>query len=128
MLILLDTHAFLWAAGDPSRLSDTAAEAFVSTENTLLLSAVSIWETAINLSLGKLSMQRPLAEIVDLAHAEQGIRLLPIEPRHALGVELLPLHHRDPFDRLLVAQARCENATIMTRDPSFAAYDVECMW
>jgi PIN domain nuclease of toxin-antitoxin system len=128
MLILLDTHAFLWAAGDPSRLSTTAAQAFLSSENSVMLSAASIWETAIKLSLGKLTVQRPLAEVVDLARTEQGIRLLPIGPRHALEVESLPMHHRDPFDRLLIAQARCENATIMTRDPAFAAYDVDRLW
>lgn len=125
MKILLDTHCWLWMLVTPQRLSDSALELVGSEENELYLSAASSWEITIKWSLGKLPLPVPPSEYVPSRMAAVGVLGLPIEHSHALEVGTLPPLHRDPFDRLLIAQARVEQMFVLTADPQFKAYDVE---
>lgn len=125
---LLDTHAFLWLAGDDDRLSDRVRELALDTSNQLSLSVASIWELAIKASLGKLRLDVGLGELVESQKAALGLTLWRIEAAHALEVETLEYHHRDPFDRLLVAQARVERIVIVSRDRRLDDYGVERVW
>jgi len=121
--LLLDTHVFLWLQTDPERLGDQLP--LVEDESTeLLLSAVSSWEIAIKYQLGKLPLPAPPESYVpDRMHAI-GAQPLAVEHAHALAVASLPTLHRDPFDRLLVAQAALLGLTIMTADPAVALYPI----
>lgn len=123
MKLLLDTHAFLWWIGDDRRLPGRV-RARIAAEGDVLVSAVTIWEMAIKVAVGKLELPG-----VDLAHLDElitacGFRELHVTAKHATGVATLPLHHADPFDRLLLAQARIEKATFVSADPAVAAYGV----
>jgi PIN domain nuclease of toxin-antitoxin system len=120
MRILLDTHALLWSLGQPDTLTSEARLAIEDGRNEVLVSAVSAWEVAIKRAIGKLDVIGDLAAEIAAA-AFVG---LPITIAHALATGALPPHHRDPFDRMLIAQAQIEGLTIATRDPRFAAYDV----
>lgn len=124
MKLLLDTHCWLWSLAEPERLSPEARRLLVSRRNTVYLSAASAWEVAIKYALGKLSLPEPPSTYVPSRMAAQGLEPLPISHSHALQVASLPMHHRDPFDRLLVAQALVERLTILTADPSFGLYSV----
>jgi PIN domain nuclease of toxin-antitoxin system len=119
--LLLDTHALIWALANPDRLSPQAAEAIRAEANDVFVSIVSPWEIAIKKSLGKLRAPDDLQVQLD----EKRFELLPISLRHT---ESLPRHHGDPFDRMLIAQARVEGLSIVTADPSFAGYDVTVVW
>ncbi len=124
MKLLPDTHAVLWwLAGDP-RFGARAAHELVSGRNQVLLSAVVIWEVAIKRGLGKLDAPENLVDTL----VQAGARPLSISLEHAAAVETLPLRHRDPFDRLLIAQAQIEQATLVSRDPYFPEYDVPLIW
>lgn len=123
MRLLLDSHAFLWWLGDDSRLGTRARAAIASRGNQVHVSAASIWEIAIKTSLRKLSVgDAP----VDLAESigRCGFVELAVNARHAEAVRALPFHHADPFDRLLVAQARIEGLALVTADALVARYDV----
>lgn len=120
MNLLLDTHALLWWLDDPSRLSQPAQDAIRDPRNTVYLSAVVAWEIAIKLAIGKLSVNGDIAQ----ALAATQFRQLPVTVDHALTVQRLPLHHRDPFDRMLIAQANLEGLTFVSRDPWVANYQV----
>jgi PIN domain nuclease of toxin-antitoxin system len=116
--LLLDTHALLWwLAGDGLR--PNAAAAVGDPRNTVLVSAVSVWEVGIKGALGKVTIDGDLLESIRAT----GFEALPITFDHAHAAGALPLHHRDPFDRMLVAQATVEAATLVTRDPAIAAYE-----
>lgn len=128
MRILLDTHAFLWTAGDSPELGRKAKRVYLDQKTQPLLSIASVWEMAIKSSLGKLRLDVPIEDLVVQAVEEQGIGLLPIELPHVIGVETLPFLHRDPFDRLLVAQALAEKLPIMSADEVFGRYGVERIW
>ncbi|MGI8523969.1 MAG: type II toxin-antitoxin system VapC family toxin [Nocardioides sp.] len=119
MRLLLDTHVVLWELNGSRTLSRVAEEA-LDRATELLFSTVSFAEIGIKASVGKLTVPPGLARRVQ----GLGVRILPLESTHGLAVAELPLHHRDPFDRLLVAQAQCEQLTIVTSDPRLAAYDV----
>jgi PIN domain nuclease of toxin-antitoxin system len=123
--VLLDTNAMLWLLAADARLSSPALDAIRATSARLVVSAVSLWEVAIKRSLGKLSAPADLAR--RLAALRQ-VELLPISPLHAEAVGELPWHHRDPFDRLLVAQALAEGLTVVSSDPVLAQYGVEVIW
>jgi PIN domain nuclease of toxin-antitoxin system len=97
-------------------------------KNTLLLSVGSTWEMQIKIQLGKLKLSLSLAELVESQQRVNNFAILPITLEHILGLEELPLHHKDPFDRLLIAQAKIEGATLITRDPIFANYAVKVVW
>ena len=124
MRLLLDTHVLIWALADPDRLSPSAAEAIQAEANDVCVSIVSPWEIAIKKSLGKLRAPDDLQAQLD----EKGFELLPISLRHTASLESLPHHHGDPFDRMLITQARVERLPIVTADPSFAGYDVKVVW
>jgi len=126
--LLLDTHTFLWWAADASELSDTARKAISDSGNECFLSIASCWEMAIKSSLGKLRLTKPVERFVNDLITENGFRLLAIELRHATKVEALPFHHRDPFDRILLAQAITEKLTIVSADSMFSSYGVKLLW
>jgi PIN domain nuclease of toxin-antitoxin system len=118
--LLLDTHALLWALGEPDELEDAARRAIVDPGNSVLVSAASAWEISIKASLGRLEAPRDLADQLAAAHFEP----LPITISHSLAAGSLPRRHADPFDRMLVSQAQIEGLTLVTRDERLAAYGV----
>lgn len=121
MRLLLDTHILLWAASAPHRLPGTFRERIESPDNEVLFSAASIWELAIKSGLGRIALPMPV-EAFFQSLEDHGFRELPMTAMHAAGVEHLPDHHRDPFDRLLVAQAIAEPARLLTADRALASY------
>jgi PIN domain nuclease of toxin-antitoxin system len=126
MKVPLDTHAFIWWDSDPTKLSPQARAACQDRANLVLLSVASVWEMQIKLQLGKLHLRLPLAEVV----AEQqtnDIQVLLIALGHVLARHDLPAHHRDPFDRLLIAQANAEEAVLISHDPVFTHYPVKLL-
>ena len=125
MNVLVDTHVWIWSLADPSRLSAESRSLLSSSRNVIYLSAASAWELAIKAALGKIELPEPVETYVPTRMARQGITALPITHAHALRVSALPPHHRDPFDRLLVAQALVERLPILTADTAFDRYDVE---
>lgn len=126
--ILIDTHCWLWANMTPEMLSHSAADLIADRENAFVLSAVSALEIAIKSALGKLDLPAPAEEYVPMRLESLAMKALPVYLQHSLRVGELPQHHRDPFDRLLVAQAQIENLPIMTADPEIAQYDVQIIW
>lgn len=127
MRILLDTQVWLWMLMSPDRLSDRGRSLVEDPSTDLLLSAASTWEIAIKASLGKLELPGPPEVVVPEMIATSQVTPLPILPTHTLRVAALPRHHRDPFDRLLVAQAQLEAVPILTADARIGAYDVEVL-
>jgi PIN domain nuclease of toxin-antitoxin system len=127
MRVLLDTHAIIWHVGLHSSLSEKAVFAIENPLNQVYISTVSLWEMALKISLRKLTLRRSVREIMATCQAAGAI-LLPVMPEHALAVETLPWHHRDPFDRMLIAQAAYEDLTLVTQDAKFAGYSVPCLW
>lgn len=126
--ILLDTHIWLWWFLKPARVSAQAVRAMEDPETTVLFSAASSWEIAIKFALKKLKLPEPPGRYIPARLEQAAMTPLPVEHAHALHVAELPLHHRDPFDRLLIAQARLERATLVTADPRFLLYDVDVLW
>jgi PIN domain nuclease of toxin-antitoxin system len=124
MKVLLDTHTFLWWITDDPQLSMGARETMEDPDNELFLSAASGWEIAIKARLGKLKLPDDLQGFVSEQLRINAIQVLPIQMAHALRVYTLPDHHRDPFDRLLVAQSQLEQLPILTDDPQIAQYSV----
>ena len=125
MSILIDTHVFLWAAGVGRRLSASAKTLLQDPEEPIFFSAASAWEIAIKWSRGRLELPGPPADIVNSIVSAAGFSHLPVTIRDALAVASLPRHHNDPFDRLLVAQARTNGFKLMTADPVLEGYDVD---
>lgn len=124
MKLLLDTHAALWWLADDVRLGPEAARQLSDDSNRVLLSAAVVWEVSIKRSLGKLEAPTDLASTLLGAGAQP----LPITLDHAAAVEALPAHHRDPFDRMLIAQAHAEGAAIISQDDRLRNYDVRLVW
>ena len=124
MILLLDTHVFLWLNLEPEKCSTEFIRCFEDTENTLYLSYASIWEIQIKHQLNKLSLQVPLRDMVESNQAENNLQLLPIEPSHIYALAELPSHHRDPFDRLLIAQTMHESMTLVTIDHNIRTPDL----
>lgn len=120
MRLLLDTHVLLWWLDDSPALGAEGRDLISLGANEVFVSAISAAEIAIKSSVGKLRVPADLEQQLE----QNAFASLPLRIRHALAVEMLPLHHRDPFDRLLIAQARCEDLTLVTADRMFAAYDV----
>jgi PIN domain nuclease of toxin-antitoxin system len=125
--VLVDTHAFLWFMAGDARLSRAARRAIEASDGAWWLSAASVWELAIKSSLGRLTLPAPAAEYI-ADKVQNGLRVLAIEWPHAAAVERLPLHHRDPFDRLIVTQAQSDRLTIVTKDAVFRKYGVSVAW
>jgi len=125
---LLDTHTFLWAACDDPALSPAARAVFADQDAVLLLSVASIWEMAIKAGIGKLTLGAPLQEIIAAEVPRLRLLVQRIEPSHAMAVQDLPPHHRDPFDRLLIAQCLDADLQILSRDAAMDAYGVRRVW
>jgi PIN domain nuclease of toxin-antitoxin system len=130
MKILLDTHTFIWWDSDSSQLSPKVYNLIKDEkgENEVYLSSVSVWEISIKHQIGKLPLNKPLEEIVRIQQDENQFQILPVTLAHALKVGDLPLHHKDPFDRLLVAQAIVEDFTLITKEPILSQYAANVIW
>jgi PIN domain nuclease of toxin-antitoxin system len=125
--LLLDTHAFLWFASGDRRLGRVARKEIERAGSELYISAASIWEMAIKSSLKRLTLPGPVDRYI-AEKVEEGYRVLPVEREHAATVEGLPFYHRDPFDRLIIAQALAEKMALVTRDKVFRRYGVQLVW
>ena len=128
MNILLDTQVFLWLLSDDFQLSDPARRVFANPDNGVLLSVASVWEIVVKAQRGKLPFPQPAASYIRQQIRKTCVEVLPISLAHVLRVEKLPSHHRDPFDRILLAQAVEERIPIMSTDRAFQAYPVEIVW
>lgn len=126
MNLLLDTHVLLWWIGGNKRLGPRTKSALFKPGVSLWLSAASVWELAIKFDAGRLKLGKPPEETIAKL-IESGFQALPISLRHALAIRTLPVHHTDPFDRMLIAQAQCEDLTIVTADSLIESYDVRTM-
>ena len=124
---LLDTHAFLWGIAGDRRMSRLARDIFIGPSD-LSLSFASIWEILLKVQVGKLNLPLPAGPYIISKLAENRIETLPIDLDHLLAFERLPMHHRDPFDRMLIAQALEEGLPVVTADPLFSRYPVEVIW
>lgn len=124
MKLLLDTHAALWFLSGDARLSENARRHLTDESNLVLLSAAVVWEVAIKRSLGKLDVPEEYLSLLLGA----GVQTLAMSVDHAAAVERLPPHHRDPFDRMLVAQAAIEGAALVSRDDALRPYDITLIW
>jgi len=127
MKAILDTHAFLWAIAGDTRMSQHARDIFGGPSD-LSLSMASIWEIIIKVQLGKLDLPHPAGPYVLGKLAENEIKTLAINLDHLLAFEGLPMHHRDPFDRMLIAQSMTENLPLISHDPVFEKYAVRIVW
>jgi len=128
MNLLLDTHVFIWLSLTPERLSERVTDLLMDETNLWFLSLVSVWEMQIKRQLGKLSLNLPLPELITSQQQTNGLQLLPIELNHIFTLENLPQFHRDPFDRLLIAQAITEQITLLSIDTVFDHYPVQRLW
>ena len=128
MRLLLDTHTFIWMDDAPSRLPQRVQRALEDIDNGLLLSLVSVWEIQIKAQLGRLNIQNSVANLVERHQESNGIELLPITLPHVLALSELPPHHGDPFDRLLISQARVEGIILVTKDENISKYSVDVLW
>lgn len=128
MRVLLDTHAFLWWVADSPKLSADARELIANEKNEPIFSVVSAWEIATKAGVGKLELSDSPEKFVTEQISRNVLVVLPIYLRHALGVHSLPDYHRDPFDRLLIAQATAENVAILTADPLITKYQIQTVW
>jgi PIN domain nuclease of toxin-antitoxin system len=128
MKVLLDTHVVLWMCGDGKRLSPAAADTILSPRNKLYCSVVSWWEIAIKVGLGKLDISEDWATAIKRELRHNGVDWLALTPDHCERLPRMPFHHRDPFDRMLIAQAEAEGFSILTADAQFAAYGTSVIW
>ena len=128
MKLLLDTHVFIWWDDEAGTLSDAARSALEIPDNDVYLSIASVWEMQIKSDLGKLTFNLSIGEKVASQRLHNGLVVLPVTENHIYELSTLKNHHRDPFDRLLVAQARREGMTLVTADPQVQAYQVATLW
>jgi PIN domain nuclease of toxin-antitoxin system len=128
MRLLLDTHAFLWFIQGSQNLSKTARDLIEDRENQKLLSIASLWEISIKVSIGKLDVGMAIAELVSREVYGNGFEVLAIQANHLDELTKLVFHHKDPFDRLIIAQALAERIPVVTRDEAFGRYPVSLLW
>ncbi len=128
MKYILDTHVFLWAALEPRKLSKAARAAIEESDSELFLSIASLWAIGILQSLGRIELKVSIRDVAGLAESELAATVVPIEPAHIDIVRTLPFHHRDPFDRLLIAQSLTMDAGIIGKDKALDAYDILRVW
>lgn len=126
MRLLIDTHILIWFLEGNKLLSKSRRQVIANPQNDVFVSISSLWEMAIKISLGKLTLAKPFTDVIKQIGTEN-IEILPISPEHTLQVSTLPFHHRDPFDRIIIAQAQIENFSIMMNDPDFANYAVRIL-
>ena len=127
MRLLLDTHIFIWWANQPELLSPTVLSALKDEANELLLSVASIWEMQIKIQLRKLKLSLPLRELIETQQETNSLTVSPVTLGHVLALDSLPFHHKDPFDRLLIAQSIDEDLTLVTVDSKSSAYAVKLL-
>jgi len=125
---LLDTHALLWWLSDNTALTKTARKTIADTKNALIVSAASAWEIAIKVRLGRLPTAADLVADFKGYIQREGFELLSISAEHGIRAGLLPGPHKDPFDRMLIAQAQAENIPIITNEAVFGSYGIRCLW
>ncbi|MEH2415303.1 type II toxin-antitoxin system VapC family toxin [Nostoc sp.] len=128
MKLLLDTHVIIWSAGNPEKLSQRVRNLLIDTNNFWVVSMASVWELQIKSQLGKLKLSSSLPNFIETQQQVNNLQLLPIELTHIYALEALPSHHRDPFDRILIAQAIVEKMPLLSIDVVFDAYPVQRMW
>jgi PIN domain nuclease of toxin-antitoxin system len=128
MKVLLDTHTFLWWITDDNRLSSSAREIITNGGNELFLSAATGWEIAIKAQLGRIKLPKEPHSFIAEQLRLNSIQSLPIQMSHALHIYSLPKHHRDPFDRMIIAQAQLEDLPILTMDPQIPKYQIKVIW
>ncbi len=128
MRLLLDTHVLLWWHDQPEHLTDTARGAIGNLDNDVFISVINGWEIQIKAQLGKLTLPKPLSAIIHEEQPVNGFEILPVTMDHVYALDSFPLHHRDPFDRLLAAQAHREGLTLVTHDPKLSAYAISLLW
>ena len=128
MNLLLDSHTFVWMHEEPHKLSPIAALEILNPANRLFLSVATVWELQIKIALKKLGFSDTLENVIRQEQQTNKVQILPVELSHALYLENLPLHHKDPFDRLLISQAIVENMTLVSADSEFANYPVNLLW
>ncbi|MDQ3800634.1 MAG: type II toxin-antitoxin system VapC family toxin [Acidobacteriota bacterium] len=126
MRLLIDTHILIWFLEGNKSLSKARRQIIVDAQNDVFLSIASLWEIAIKISLGKLTFSQPFADVVKQIAVED-IKVLSITPEHTLQVSALSFHHRDPFDRIIIAQAQIENLPVMTSDAEFGSYAIKIL-
>ncbi|MFH7244291.1 MAG: type II toxin-antitoxin system VapC family toxin [Spirulina sp.] len=128
MKLLLDTHTFIWWDSQSSQIPPATLALIKKPQNDLMVSLGSIWEIQIKTHLGKLALRAPLLDILQQQQAENGLVLLPITLAHIVELDCLPWYHKDPFDRLLIAQSRIESAMLVSKDTAFHQYDCQLIW
>jgi PIN domain nuclease of toxin-antitoxin system len=128
MRLLLDTHVFLWLNLEPEKCSEPVLRLCRQPETDLLLSMVSLWEIQVKHQLGKLPLEVSLRQLLETNQTRYGLQLLPIQPDHVYALSTLPDYHRDPFDRLLIAQAQVESLPLVTVDRNIARYAITKIW
>ncbi|MCA1618042.1 MAG: type II toxin-antitoxin system VapC family toxin [Acidobacteria bacterium] len=128
MKLLLDTHTFIWWAGSSTKLPRNVRARCEDPANVLLFSVVSAWEMQIKIQLGKLKVSLPLGDLIAYHRRINHMQILPAELEHVLALDSLPAHHKDPFDRLLIAQAMVEDIFLVSGDPEFSSYPVKLLW
>lgn len=128
MNLLLDSHSFVWWREEPHKLSPAALVKISNPNNHIFLSVVTVWELQIKIALNKFTIKGGLDNTVKDEQQNNGFQILPVQLSHALYLENLPLHHKDPFDRLLISQAIVENMSLVSADTHFAKYQVKLLW
>lgn len=128
MTAIIDTHVFIWMDTNMSRLSSTVVGYFNDPNCNIVLSVVSVWEVAIKTATGKLTLSADLDQVIKGVQRQNPLRILPVELAHTLEIRSLPPIHKDPFDRMLVAQAIAENAVLLTDDPLIRQYPLRTDW
>jgi PIN domain nuclease of toxin-antitoxin system len=128
MRLLLDTHILIWWSSNSERLSENVHNLITDANNTIIFSIASVWEMQIKFQLGKLNLDSPLPELIETQKQTNGLQILPIELSHIYTLDGLPNHHRDPFDRILVAQAIFEKIPLLSIDAVFDAYPINRIW
>jgi PIN domain nuclease of toxin-antitoxin system len=128
MKILLDTHALMWWHSEPQRIPENTLTLLQNPDHDLLVSLVSLWEMQIKIQLGKLILNDSIENMINIQQECNNIHLISINLEHILKLNDLPNHHKDPFDRILIAQSQVENAAIISRDQVFHKYDCSIIW
>lgn len=127
MNLLLDTYVVIWFITEDDRLPSKIKFLIEDTQNACFVSIASLWEMGIKFSLGKLELKVGLKKIIELIE-QSGLTILPISTTHIIANTKLDFHHRDPFDRLIIAQAKCEVLTVISKDKEFKTYDIDLIW
>ena len=128
MKLLIDTNVFIWLNDAPHQVRESVLTTIANPDNDLFLSLTSIWEMQIKIQLGKLELSDALPDVLRTQQVDNNLQILTINLDHIWSLENLPYHHRDPFDRLLIAQAQTEGMTLVSADKVFDLYDVDLLW